>query len=602
MRYNAPVTSNEYLIGEQQYLISQTDLDSHIVFANPAFIEASGFAWNELIGEPHNLIRHPDMPPEAFANFWQTIRAGETWTGIVKNRRKNGDFYWVHATVMPIIQQGKAVGYASVRRGATEAEKAQAERVYTRLRNGERPRAHLVNGVIHEHSLKGRLSRLRNVSFGFRLALMTVVALLGIVAMGVLCSQELKTLHAMALELGEQSEAALSALGAPVPESITRIETRTEALFESMMLTMVSVAAVFGVMLLAWGIVLGRRIMRPLNAALALSRQIAAGNLTAEIETRRNDEVGRLMSSLNVMRCSLAKIVQDVKTGIAVVAPATAEIAAGNADLSNRTEEQAAALEQTASSMEEITANVSRSATSAQSASELARQAANTAERGGQEIDTVVETMTQIADSSTQIHAIVGIIDDIAFQTNLLALNAAVEAARAGEHGRGFAVVADEVRTLSSRTAKSAGEIKSLIEASSTRVDAGTTQVGRTRETMQDIVDSIREVSTMMQQVSLAAEEQRTGIEEIGVAVSRMDQMTQQNAALVEQSAASAQSVSSQASELGRSVDIFRIDHSPMVVQPAAAPRMVAAARPSAAPTPRHERYPSAESNEPAMA
>ncbi|MES1948221.1 methyl-accepting chemotaxis sensory transducer with Pas/Pac sensor [Salinisphaera sp. C84B14] len=602
MRQNVPVTSNEYTIGEQEYLISQTDLDSHIVFANPAFIEASGFTWNELVGEPHNLIRHPDMPPGAFANFWDTIRAGKTWTGIVKNRRKNGDYYWVHATVMPIIQQGRAVGYASVRRGATEEEKHQAERVYTRMRNNQKPRAHLVNGVIHEHSLKARLSRLRNVSFGARLGLMTLVSLAGIIAMGVLSSQELHMMHALAVQLGQESEAALTAAGAAIPESITRLEEDTAAMFDRMMLTMTSVATVFGVVLLVWGLLLGRRIMKPLNEALALSRQIAAGNLTAEIETRRNDEVGRLMASLNVMRCSLIRIVQDVKNGIGIVAPATAEIAAGNSDLSNRTEEQAAALEQTASSMEEITANVSQSAQSAQSASGLAQQAADTAERGGQEIDNVVDTMTQIAESSTQIHGIVGMIDDIAFQTNLLALNAAVEAARAGEHGRGFAVVADEVRTLSSRTAKSAREIKSLIEASNTRVQTGSTQVERTRDTMQGIVDSIREVSTMMQQVSLSAEEQRTGIQEIGVAVSRMDHMTQQNAALVEQSAASAQSVSSQASELGRSVDIFRIDHSPMVAQRAAETQPTATARRPAAAAERRPRHAGAQPNEAALA
>ncbi|MES1950450.1 methyl-accepting chemotaxis sensory transducer with Pas/Pac sensor [Salinisphaera sp. S4-8] len=569
MRHNAPVTSNEYVIGEQQYLISQTDLDSHIVFANPAFIEASGFEWDELVGEPHNLIRHPDIPPEAFANFWETIRAGKTWTGIVKNRRKNGDFYWVHATVMPIIQQGRAVGYASVRRGATQAEKDQATRVYTRLRAGEKPRAHLVNGVIHEHALKARLARWRHVSFTFRLGLMTLLAVAGIASMAALCAQELQTMHTLIQQLGAQSEAALTAAGAPIPDTITELENRTETMFGRMMQTTLAVAVVFGVLLLGWGIVLGRRIVRPLNDALALSRQIAAGNLTAEIDTSRQDEVGRLMTSLNVMRCSLIKIVQDVKNGIGIVAPATAEIAAGNSDLSNRTEQQAAALEQTASSMEQITANVSQSAQSAQSATDLARQAANSAQRGGEEIDDVVETMTRITDSSTQINAIVGMIDDIAFQTNLLALNAAVEAARAGEHGRGFAVVADEVRTLSSRTAKSAGEIKNLIEASNERVHAGSAQVGRTRETMQGIVDSIREVSTMMEQVALSAEEQRTGIEEIGVAVSRMDEMTQQNAALVEESAASAQSVSTQANQLGRSVDIFRIDEGPMAASPA---------------------------------
>ncbi len=561
MRQNVPVTSNEYTIGEQEYLISQTDLDSHIVFANPAFIEASGFTWNELVGEPHNLIRHPDMPPGAFANFWDTIRAGKTWTGIVKNRRKNGDYYWVHATVMPIIQQGRAVGYASVRRGATEAEKHQAERVYTRMRNNQKPRAHLVNGVIHEHSLKARLSRLRNVSFGARLGLMTLVSLAGIIAMGVLSSQELHMMHALAVQLGQESEAALTAAGAAIPESITRLEEDTAAMFDRMMLTMTSVATVFGVVLLVWGLLLGRRIMKPLNEALALSRQIAAGNLTAEIETRRNDEVGRLMASLNVMRCSLIRIVQDVKNGIGIVAPATAEIAAGNSDLSNRTEEQAAALEQTASSMEEITANVSQSAQSAQSASGLAQQAADTAERGGQEIDNVVDTMTQIAESSTQIHGIVGMIDDIAFQTNLLALNASVEAARAGEHGRGFAVVAEEVRKLAGRSSDAANDIQKLIEDSQAKVNNGTSLVRNAGSTMKDIVDHITRVTDVLEEINAATSEQSDGIKQVNIAVAELDRMTQENAAMVEESTTAAEQLKEQADRLTGTISSFKLSN-----------------------------------------
>lgn len=553
MRYNTPVTDNEYVLGEHQYLISQTDLDSHIIFANPAFIEASGYEWDELVGAPHNLIRHPDMPPEAFANFWDTIRAGKTWTGILKNRRKNGDFYWVHATAMPIVQNGQTVGYASVRRGVTAEEKVLASRVYARLRAGNKPGAHLANGVIRDHSLRGRLARLGSISLRFRLGLMTAFGVLGIVATALLGSYAAHDLYTLAA-----SQPPASAATSPATASLP-YQTEASAVYERLKLTLGLTAGFFSLLLLGWGLVLNRRVIQPLTSALTLSRQIAAGNLTAEIETRKNDEIGRLMSSLNVMRYSLVNIVQDVKQGIDVVTPATVDIAQGNKNLAQRTSAQAAALEQTSSSMEQLTATVAQGADSARSASELAEQASITATRGGKQIGNVVETMQQISESSAQINTIVSVIDDIAFQTNLLALNASVEAARAGEHGRGFAVVANEVRALAERSAHSARQITALIQSSSQRVEDGVVEVNQTREIMNDVVSAIQQVSQFMQQISLAAGEQRTGIEQVGEAVTSMDKMTQENAALVDKSAASAQALSAQSKGLERSISIFRI-------------------------------------------
>ncbi|WP_158583441.1 PAS domain-containing methyl-accepting chemotaxis protein [Salinisphaera sp. Q1T1-3] len=562
MRLNTPVTDTEYVLGEHQYLISQTDLDSHIVYANPTFVEVSGFDWGELASAPHNMIRHPDMPPEAFADFWETIRAGRTWTGIVKNRRKNGDFYWVHATVMPIIQNGEAVGYASVRRAATATEKDQAARVYARMREGRPPRVHLASGEIREHSLRARLARLTDVSFGFQLGLMAAVGILGLLATALLGAYG-------AHHLSELASAHTGLTPSDVPSGT---ETAAGPIHDRMLWGLGIMVCIFSLALVGWAVRLNRHITRPLGEALTLSRQIAAGNLTAKIEANQTDEVGRVMSSLNVMRYSLINIVKDVKRGMEVVTPATSSIAEGNRKLADRTEAQAAALEQTSSSMEELTATVASGEQNARAASELADQASHTATRGGEQIGDLVETMRQIRESSEQINTIVSVIDDIAFQTNLLALNASVEAARAGEHGRGFAVVAGEVRALSESTKQSAQQIKQLIQSSRERINTGGTEVDQTRETMGEVVQSIQRASQLMHDVSTAASEQRAGIEQVGVAITQMDEMRQQNVALVDESAASARALNEQAQDLEKSAAIFRTRNEKLDVSNMTAP------------------------------
>ncbi|MBO1012371.1 MCP four helix bundle domain-containing protein [Achromobacter sp. SD115] len=331
-------------------------------------------------------------------------------------------------------------------------------------------------------------------------------------------------------------------------------------LYENLRALMVALA-VIGVavgMLLGW--LVTRGIVRPLEHAVTAARQVAAGDLTTDIQVATRDETGDLMGALKTMNESLARIVKDVRDGCESIASASSQIAQGNADLSQRTEEQASSLEETAASMEQLTSTVQQNANNASEADRLVNQASSVAVRGGQVVDGVVQTMSAISDSSRRIADITGVIDGIAFQTNILALNAAVEAARAGEQGRGFAVVAGEVRTLAQRSAVAAKEIKALIDESVTRVEGGTRQVDEAGRTMREVVDSVRQVATLVREIASASEEQSAGIGQVNQAVAQMDTVTQQNAALVEEAAAAAASMQEQATRLAQEVRRFKVE------------------------------------------
>ncbi|WP_293649372.1 methyl-accepting chemotaxis protein [uncultured Pantoea sp.] len=304
---------------------------------------------------------------------------------------------------------------------------------------------------------------------------------------------------------------------------------------------------------------LRRVLINPLNASITHIQQIAQGDLTQRIQVEGRNEMSQLAASLHEMQQALVSTVSNVRDGSDAILSGASEIAAGNNDLSARTEEQAASLEQTAASMEQLTATVKQNAENARQASQLALSASETAQKGGSVVDGVVKTMSEIAGSSKKIADITSVIDGIAFQTNILALNAAVEAARAGEQGRGFAVVAGEVRSLAQRSANAAKEIKSLIEDSVNRVNTGSQLVGTAGETMSDIVNAVTRVTDIMGEIASASDEQSRGIDQVGQAVTEMDRVTQQNASLVEESAAAAASLESQASRLSQSVAVFRI-------------------------------------------
>ena len=304
-----------------------------------------------------------------------------------------------------------------------------------------------------------------------------------------------------------------------------------------------------------------KSIARPLAEASAVAEAIAQGDLTQQLHTTRGDEIGRLMQAIGQMSGKLRSLVGEVRNGVESVSTASVQIAQGNHDLSARTEQTASSLQQTAASMEELTGTVSQSADTARQASQLAASAAGAAARGGEVVGQVVANMGQITERSRKISDIIGTIDGIAFQTNILALNAAVEAARAGEQGRGFAVVAGEVRTLAQRSSEAAREIKALIGASVETVEAGAALAAQSGEVMTEIVGSVRRVTDLIGEIAAASNEQRDGIGQVNVAVTQLDQMTQQNAALVEESAAAAQSLRDQAQRLQQVVAVFNVGH-----------------------------------------
>ncbi|WP_425482760.1 methyl-accepting chemotaxis protein [Caldichromatium japonicum] len=879
---NLPVTNVEHVLKDEQLLVSKTDLKGRITAFNRDFVEISGFSEKELLGAPHNIIRHPDMPSVVFKDLWNTIQAGKPWTGIVKNRCKNGDFYWVEANVSPLREKGQAIGYISVRRKPTPEQIAEAEALYARLRAGKPAKglaAHLSQAIRDIPIRWGLLFSLVLISGCFMLGL--IFSLLSLnqttqqlryinehtqvlenayramldaglqmtATMRYLLlkpddkqardnifrsrekfSANLKTLQTRittdvaalrALELIDQSyrehlasqERILARLDAgdlteaqriyeteenPIwrrykglmEPSLSRLQqqltaernqTITAAKLASEEAAGLAVLALIIAALL--GLWLKGKIIGPLHAAVCHLEAIANGDYTTRIEIKSKDEFGTMLLAVKSVQARLdfdiqearqiaqenlririgldnvtlpvtvsddrnrliymnkacqklwqsltpeirrrlpdfdpahligtslaqyfenfgntevaaayrefitetrnfdmlfaglhlrltvtpvldansyagrvtqwrdrtaeviaereiAELIQsaangdftrrielkgkegfflqlgeglnrlveivarglsdiasvlnaiasgdlnrtieaeysgtfgqvkdDTNTTVArlrevvgqileatdAISTAAAEIASGNADLSTRTEEQAASLEETASTMEELNATVKQNAQNAAQANQLAQEANTIASRGGEMVERVVLTMGEIQEASRRIADIIGVIDSIAFQTNILALNAAVEAARAGEQGRGFAVVAAEVRNLAQRSAQAAKEIKALITDSVTKVEGGAQLAIQAGETMTNILDGFRQVANLVDEIATASREQSHGIEQVTQAIAQMDEATQQNAALVEEAAAAAESLEDQTQTLVQAVSVFRL-------------------------------------------
>ena len=384
--------------------------------------------------------------------------------------------------------------------------------------------------------------------------------------------------------LNQQTLAALNKLTDLQQAAVNKFKDDSIKADRSLTMWMVVLAAVaVGVGVLC-ALVITKSITGPLSGAVEVAQKVAAGELTSQVTVEGKDETSELLQALKDMNDSLVKTVGQVRASTDTITTASHEIATGNADLSARTESQASSLEETAASMENLTSTVKQNADNARQANQLAVSASSVAEKGGQVVSQVVDTMGSIKQSSTKIVDIIGVIDGIAFQTNILALNAAVEAARAGEQGRGFAVVASEVRNLAQRSAAAAKEIKALIDDSVDKVDAGGRLVDEAGQTMGLIVTSIKQVADIMGEITAATLEQSHGIEEVNAAIGQMDEMTQQNAALVEEAAAAAESMQEQADKLAQAVSIFKLAGDEFAKRTAPAPRATRPAKPVAPP------------------
>ena len=541
-------SEHEYELRDDQNLLSRTDLQGRITYAAPGFIEASGYSLEELLGAPHNIVRHPDMPHEAFANFWETIKRGEIWTGLVKNRRKNGDYYWVRANVTPIMENGELQGYSSVRVKVSPEERAEAERIYAQIRAGKARGIRLVRGQITRTGPLGRLRQLNPASLRLRLHGMVALNLLLLLACAGLsyfgyreAGESIRQLQALA------SDGASSGLLADLQEQQ-----------RSLLHTQLAFLVLVGGLLLGTGSLVLRSFLRQMHEAIGFAMQIATGNLAASAPRIPASELGRLLEMLAIMRNSLGNIVTDVYRCLDAVRPAAESIAGGNSGLAARSEQQASALQQTAASMEQITATVQQNADNARQACGLANAAADEVRTTGSTVGELVSSMGRISGSSAQIAQIIQVIDGIAFQTNILALNASVGAGRAGGHGRGFAVVANEVRRLASRSAEAAHDIRGLIEEARQEVLTGEQQVQRAASAIQRVADSVVQVNDIVGEITAASGEQAHGIEQVNQAVAQLDDVTQRNAELVQNSARDAADLDAQVAQLVNVISVLR--------------------------------------------
>ncbi len=515
MRHNTPVTQREFDYDSDTTLMSMTDTRGHVVYANDAFIQTSGFEKDELQGQPHNIVRHPDMPTEAFADMWKTIQGGRPWTALVKNRRKNGDHYWVRANATPVVRNGTCVGYLSVRTKPQREEIEAAEALYGAFRQGRQGSMRFHQGLMVRTGVWAWLSLLQRISVGARIGLgLSMLLLISLVSMVMVGLDRLQ----------------LGILG--------------------------GVGAVSTLLIHFW---LHRQIARPLVMVAEQARAAAAGSPVDSPPLNRVDDIGMILRSINQSSLNLRSLVDDVAAQVGGLHRTGENLEQGSMNLSARSEQSASGLEQAAASMEELTATVRHNANALLEASALARNASEAAVRGGSVVAQVVTTMNDISVNSKKISDIIGVIDGIAFQTNLLALNAAVEAARAGEQGRGFAVVATEVRSLAQRSATAAKEIKTLIESSVASVLVGSKQVEQAGSTMEDMVSQVSRVTSLMTDITAASHEQATGVAQVSTAVSQIDQATQQNAAMVQDNSSAARGLMEQSDRLVEAISVYKV-------------------------------------------
>ena len=731
MKINMPVTDQEVLMKQGSILVTRTDLKGRITFANDDFVEISGFTLKELVGANHNLVRHPDMPPAAFEDLWATLKAGKPWQGMVKNRTKTGDYYWVDANVMPVYEKGRVKEYLSVRYAPTREQIARTEALYQQINSAK--------ASLHPKGIEAMLKAIREMAIWKKGVLVLLMFLLPVlwfmvelyqqqaylpmagvmlasvfgIALGVhivsLFTRTLENAIGIFYRLAEEKfknpldltrgdqigdflrgmQTMQVKLNADLAQSkrVARESLRIKQALDNVQSCVMlannnldiiymnnTVRAMFsnaeqdirrqlpdfdasqlqganidqfhenpahqrGMLArldktFTSELVIGGRHMNivanPVNddqgerigtvvewqdrtEEVRIEREIADlveevktgrlehrlelkgkegfyaklsgginevcdvieqvmndiagvmsgvanGDLTGTVSRDYQGIFGSCRDDINSSLNKLGEVFGQIKEASDFINHSSQEIASGNNNLSQRAEEQASSLEETASSMEELTSTVKNNAENAQQADQVAKQAGKLAENGGEVVTQAVAAMQEINESSNKIAEIIGVIDEIAFQTNLLALNASVEAARAGEQGRGFSVVATEVRNLAQRSATAARESKELIQNSVQKVRAGSEFVNQTGAALNDIVTGVKKVGGIVAEIAAASAEQSAGIEQVNHAITQMDEITQQNAALAEQASAASISMIDQCSTMQGLLEFFNAD------------------------------------------
>ncbi|MEZ5660618.1 MAG: methyl-accepting chemotaxis protein [Burkholderiaceae bacterium] len=518
MRKNLPVTGIEYRLDEKTQLVSTTDTKGRITYCNDAFCEASGYTRDELMGQPHNLIRHPDMPEEAFRDLWATIERGQLWQGVVKNRRKNGDHYWVVANVTPLYDGDRIVSYLSVRGLPSRQQIDACEALYATMRK-EADNGRLIHrvraGRIWRDTLAGRIK-------GF-------------------------------LSPGASAQRYWLAAGMAVT-------TFLSALAAQALLPAVWAALVQALLLGLTGFVtLTRLWWQPLRSMARYAARLAACDLTDHHAPMAGDMFRAMSMALGQICFNIHAVMSDTRREIEALRQTTGRLSAAKDELSSRTDTQTGALEQTASAMEQMTASVRSTAEQARQAADMSRDVGTITDRSQRAVGEVVQTMDQIGSASERVTDIIQVIEGIAFQTNILALNASVEAARAGEQGRGFAVVAAEVRALAQRSAGAAKEIRHLIAQAGDRVQAGLVVTHAARETIDEALQAVQEMGRLAVAIADAASEQSDGISQVNESIGHMDALTQRNGEMVSELTGSASALGEQADGLADTLRLFKV-------------------------------------------
>lgn len=522
MLRNLPVTQREFAYPSGKSLVSMTDPKGRITYCNPAFISVSGFTKDELLGQSHNVVRHPDMPPEAFRDLWATVQSGMPWTGLVKNRRKDGDHYWVRANVTPVKDGDRIIGFLSVRSEPTRGEVEAASGLYARMnaeleRGGQR--IFLQAGAVRKSGVIAATGHFAANVWqsigGWNFVLTCIPVILALACTGFF------------------DAAIVAPIAILMTAIVTGLSRRSEA----------------------------ARLQQAVHDVLG----IAAGDLGKTPQVGAKGLIGTLQAGLAQTALNLRTVIGDSRAEVDAMLLSVNEISAGNQDMSSRTESQASSLEETAASMEQISSTVKHTASAAAEGAHRANEAAALTKSSNDAVEQVAHVMQDIKRSSDQMGEIIQTIESVAFQTNILALNAAVEAARAGDAGRGFAVVATEVRALAKRSADASKEIKALIQGSAAAVDKGVQEVKNASVAVERSLKSVADVNGVLAQISASAQEQQQGVVQITEAITHLDTITQQNAAMVEQLAAASVNLKGQVVAVSESMQIFKIgsgDHS----------------------------------------